>query len=266
MGDSSLMASGRVHFTRRGQGRSLILIHGILSSSFVWRRNIDALARHFDVVALDLMGHGGSDMVEGETYTRESLRRFMTEFMDTIGIRKASFVGHSWGGGIAVDLARAHPERVEKLVLIDSTGYPGGNRLAEWLITRCGILAPLLGPFGKFLVRGALARSVFFDRDLMTEEEVDGWLRSVRSSVGSLSKLRNYEMIMDSEIRKVSHPTLIIWGKEDRVMPHELAERFHRDIDRSILKVIDRCGHNPQEEKPEEVNRVIRDFLLRRDG
>ncbi|MEJ2253345.1 MAG: alpha/beta hydrolase, partial [Nitrospirota bacterium] len=83
-----------------------------------------------------------------------------------------------------------------------------------------------------------------------------------RASAPALPMLRAYDFVMDEEIPKISQPVLILWGNEDRLMPREMAEHFHRDIRDSTLRVIKNCGHNPQEEKPEEVNQAMRDFLL----
>jgi len=185
----------------------------------------------------------------------------MTGLMDKLGLERVSLAGHSWGGGIAVDLALTHPERVEKLILLDSTGY-GGNALAEWLLVRNVLLHPLLRLLGRPLVRTALKGAVFHDKSLVTREVVEGWYQSAVAGARTLLKLRDYDLLMDEDIGKISRPTLIIWGKEDRLMPVEMAARFHREIRGSTLKIIDLCGHNPQEERPEVVNKAIREFLL----
>jgi pimeloyl-ACP methyl ester carboxylesterase len=259
--DFLAVAGQKAYFIRKGRGKTLVLLHGILASSFVWRRNIDPLARHFDVVAPDIKGHGRSDKAGRGQFSREGIRAFMMALLDSLGVERAFLAGHSWGGGIALDLALSHPDRVEKVVLLDSTGYPGGNGLAERLL-RSRVLPPLLTLLGRPLVRYMLKKGVFFDRSLVTDEEIDHWLASARASAPTLPMLRAYDFVMDEEIAKISQPVLILWGKEDRLMPQEMAEHFHRDIRDSTLRVIKNCGHNPQEEKPEEVNQAMRDFLL----
>jgi pimeloyl-ACP methyl ester carboxylesterase len=256
------VAGNRVHYIRMGQGKSLILIHGILSSSFVWRRNIDYLSRRFDVVALDVMGHGNSDRPDAGEYSRENIRRFMTDFMDALDIDQAFLAGHSWGGGIAMDMALAHSGRVEKLVLLDSTGYSGENPLAEWLLMRNVFLSAVLRLVGRPLVRAALRKAVFYDASLATDEEVEGWLHDARAGARSLLRLRDYDLVMEGDIPYISQPTLVLWGREDPLMPRDLAERFRRDIGRCTLNILEQCGHNPQEEKPAEVNEAICRFLL----
>jgi pimeloyl-ACP methyl ester carboxylesterase len=256
------VSGNRIHFIRKGRGKSLILIHGILSSSFVWRRNLDYLSKHFDVVALDVVGHGHSDKPDDGGYSREAIRRFMKGFMDALDIDQAYLAGHSWGGGIAMDMALAHPGRVEKLVLLDSTGYSGGTLLAEWLLMRNVFLSPALNLLGRPLVRAALRKAVFHETSLVTDSEVEGWLRDARAGARSLLRLRNYNLVMEGGIPSISQPTLVLWGREDRLMPRELAERFRRDIGRCTLNILDQCGHNPQEERPVEVNEAICRFLM----
>ena len=250
------------HLIRKGNGKPLILIHGIFSSSFVWRKNIDELAKHFDVIALDLKGYGYSDKPADGRYGRGDFRQVVLDFMDAIKVNKAVLVGHSWGGGIAMDLALHHPDRVEKLILLDSTGYPPESSFVEWLLRVPSVGRLILAACDKGTFARILKKGVFFDPDLATEEEVEGWMRPyyVRGATQAALELRNYHFDMAEEIRNISQPTLIIWGKEDKALPAEMAERFRQDIKNSVLQIIPNCGHNPQEEKPEEVNGLIKWF------
>ena len=186
----------------------------------------------------------------------------MLDFMEALKVDRAILVGHSWGGGIAVDLALHHPERVEKLILIDSTGYPPKSSLVAWLLKLPGIGRFLLAASDRKTFENILKEKVFFNPGLVTKEEVEGWMRPyyVRGAAQAALELRNYHFDMAEEIRNISQPTLIIWGKEDKALPAEMAERFRQDIKNSVLQIIPNCGHNPQEEKPEEVNGLIKWF------
>jgi len=250
------------HLIRKGKGKPLILVHGVFSSSCVWRKNIDELARCFDVIAVDLKGYGYSDKPADGKYSREDIRQFVLDFMEALKVDRAILVGHSWGGGIAVDLALHHPERVEKLILIDSTGYPPKSSLVAWLLKLPGIGRFLLAASDRKTFENILKEKVFFNPGLVTKEEVEGWMRPyyVRGAAQAALELRNYHFDMAEEIRNISQPTLIIWGKEDKALPAEMAERFRQDIKNSVLQIIPNCGHNPQEEKPEEVNGLIKWF------
>ncbi|MEW6327274.1 MAG: alpha/beta hydrolase [Thermodesulfobacteriota bacterium] len=251
-----------VHYIRKGKGKPLVLIHGVFSSSFVWRKNIDALAAHFDVIALDLKGYGYSDKPADGRYGRGDFRRFVLDFMDAIKVDKAVFVGHSWGDGIVLDLALAYPDRVEKLVLIDSTSYPPESSFVEWLLRVPGVGRLILAACDKGTFARILKERVFFNPDLVTEEEVEGWMRPyyVRGASQAALELRQYDFDMTEEIRNISQPALVIWGGEDKALPVKMAERFGQDIKNAVVKIIPNCGHNPQEEKPEEINQLISRF------
>lgn len=263
--DGEFIRAGYIntHYIRKGNGKPLVLIHGIFSSSFVWRKNIDELSKHFDVIAVDLRGYGYSDKPADGRYGREDFRQFVLDFMDAIKVDRAILVGHSWGGGIALDLALQHPDRVEKLILIDSIGYPPEPSFMEWLLRVPGVGRLILAACDKDTFARILKERVFFNPELVTEEEVEGWMRPyyVRGTAQAALELRNYHLDMAEEIRNISQPTLIIWGKEDKALPAEMAERFRQDIKNSVLQIIPNCGHNPQEEKPEEVNESIKWFV-----
>ena len=252
------------HYIRKGKGKSLILIHGIFSSAFVWHKNIDELSRYFDVIAVDLKGYGYSDKPSDGRYSREDIRQFMINFMDAINIEKAIIAGHSWGGGIAMDLALACPQRVEKLVLIDSTGYPLKHNFVARLLKLPGIGKFLLALCDKDTLEWILKKGVFFDPSLVTDEEIKGWIRPyyVKGSVQAALELRNFDFVIGEQLKDISCPVLIIWGQDDKCLPVKFAERFKQDIKGSVLKIIPDCGHNPQEEKPREVNELIRKFVL----
>ena len=165
------------HYIRKGKGKPLILIHGIFSSAFVWYKNIDELSQHFDVIAVDLKGYGYSDKLGDGRYSREDIRQFMNDFMDTINVEKAILVGHSWGGGIVMDMALACPQRIEKLILIDSTGYPLKHNFLSWLLKLPGVGKFLLAFCDKDTLEWVLKKGVFFDPSLVTTEEIEGWIR-----------------------------------------------------------------------------------------
>lgn len=251
------------HYIRKGKGEPLVLIHGIFSSAFVWHKNIDELSRYFDVIAVDLKGYGYSDKHSDGRYSRENIRQFMIDFMDAINVEKAIVAGHSWGGGVAMDLALAYPQRVEKLVLIDSAGYPLKHNFLSWLLKLPGMGKFFLALCDKDTLQWILKKGVFFDPSLVTTEEIEGWIRPyyVKGSVQAALELRNFDFVIGKNIKDISCPALIIWGQDDKCLPVKFAERFKQDIKGSVLKIIPNCGHNPQEEKPKEVNELIRKFV-----
>ena len=251
------------HYIRKGKGEPLVLIHGIFSSAFVWHKNIDELSRYFDVIAVDLKGYGYSDKPSDGRYSRKDIRQFMIDFMGAINVEKAILVGHSWGGSIAMDMAIACPQRVEKLVLIDSIGYPLKHNFFSWALKLPGMGKLLLALCDKDTLEWILKKGVFFDPSLITDEEIEGWIRPyyVKGSVQAALELRNFDFIIGEQIKDISCSVLIIWGQDDKCLPVEMAEWFKQDIKGSVLKIIPNCGHNTQEEKPKEVNDLIRNFV-----
>ena len=162
-----------------------------------------------------------------------------------------------------MDLALTCPQRVEKLVLIDSTGYPLKHNFVARLLKLPGMGRLLLAVCDKEIVGWTLKSGVFFDPSLVTEEEIEGWIRPyyVKGAVQAALEIRNFDFIIGEQIKDISCPVLIIWGQDDKCLPVEMAERFKQDIKKSVLKIIPKCGHNPQEEKPKEVNELIRHFV-----
>jgi pimeloyl-ACP methyl ester carboxylesterase len=190
--------------------------------------------------------------------------------LDRLGLARASVVGHSLGGAVAVMLAAGSPERVERLVLIDSAGFnlaPGDQPLLVRLSSfePVGVAAEFL-PVKRALVTLGL-REVFHDRTRVTRERVDEYLEPVRRpgfARGLLSLTRSRgsaDVELPSMLRLVAAPTLLLWGREDRWAPVAQAERFQAGIRGARLIVLGSCGHMPQEEKPAETGALVAAFL-----
>ena len=163
-----------------------------------------------------------------------------------------------------MDLALHCPERIEKLILIDSTGYPPKASAIEWFFRYPFVMRCALAFLNKRAVGWLLKKAVFFDPSLVTEKEIEGWMKpySVKGSAQAAMELRKVDFVMEEVIRKISQPTLIIWGEKDKVFPVEMARRFKAEMRDAALKIATNCRHNPQEEKPEEINSLIKAFLL----
>lgn len=162
-----------------------------------------------------------------------------------------------------MDLALTCPQRVEKLVLIDSAGYPLKHNFFSWLLKLPGMGKFLLAVCDKEIVEWILRKGVFFEPSLVTDKEIEGWIRPyyVKGAAQAALELRNFDFVIGEHIKDISCPTLIIWGKEDKSLPVKMAEKFKKDIKDSMLNIIPNCGHNTQEEKPKKVNDLIRNFV-----
>ena len=254
----------RIRYVRRGSGPPVLLAHGFASSIYTWSEVIPLLAQRHDVVAVDLPGFGGSDVptrLDGE-----SGAELLSRVMDGLGIARASLAGNSLGGALSAVTAARHPERVERLVLLDSAAYSMA-RADRPRMLRVIAAAPkfLLEAFPQRPMMRMGLKQVFFDDSLVTPEKVEEYLAPMARPG---AREASHRLLTGGEtfglpgiLRQVRAPTLVIWGANDAWIPVRDADRFVRDIPGARKVILDRCGHVPQEEKPQEVARLIEDFL-----
>ena len=232
-----------------GKGPVLLLAHSMAGSSVTWRQVTPALARRFTVLAPDLLGQGQSDKPRGE-YSLGAHANTLRDLMDTLGHERATVVGQSLGGGVAMQFAYQFPERCERLVLMDSGGL--GREVTFYLrmLTLPGfesVFALLCAP----RLRDAGNR-------------VATWLgrAGVRSTPASQEIWRSYASLADAESRRAAHlPTLIVWGARDPFIPVSHAVAAHKAIRGSRLEIFDGVGHYPHCEAPQRFVEVLVDFI-----
>ena len=259
----------RIRYIRRGSGPAVLLLHGIASSLYTWKDVLPDLAADHDVVAMDFPGFGGSDVPPVLSF--EVLHDAVVGLMDRLALPQATLVGNSLGGAVATYVAAPDPKRVSRLVLIDSAGF---RMAAE---SRPALLRYAAGPLGSLLLylprpRPLLSiglRQVFFDDRLVTPERVDeyeapllrpGALAAMRSMLRAPApSAADYEAML----RGVLQPTLVLWGAEDRWIPPSDADLYASAIHGARKVVLSKCGHMPQEERPDETLRLVREFLAR---
>jgi pimeloyl-ACP methyl ester carboxylesterase len=249
------------HFRRNGAGEALLLIHGFGSSTYTWRNVIDSLVQEFEVNAVDLPGFGLSQPLP-TTPTVEAYVDFLNDFMQTLCIDNAVFMGNSFGGEISWRFALKYPQRVRALILVDAAGYPHDSP-AIFKLLRVPLLGEMIaGVNAKWIVRQNL-RQVFVNDDLVTDAVVDNYYYRLLKEGNRETVLARARMKTDTLYKilpQIRQPTLILWGENDSWIPVEWAHRFAADIPNAKLAVIPNCGHVPQEEKPEEVARLARTF------
>ena len=255
----------RVRYVRRGHGPALVLLHGLASSIYTWADVVPALAEDHDVVAVDLPGFGGSDVpadLSPSVYPGTVLA-----LMDRLGISRATVVGNSLGGAVGIVVAARHPERVRRLVLIDAAGFnldPSRRPLILRLLGFAPVAAALDAlPIRRRVVTTAL-RQVFHDPSLVTPEKVEEYLAPL-ARPGATEAIRSLlarqaAFGLPAVVREVRVPTLIIWGRDDRWIPVADADRFASAIPAARKVVLEECGHVPQEERPAEVVRLVKEF------
>ncbi|MEV3905568.1 alpha/beta fold hydrolase [Mycobacterium sp. NPDC050551] len=263
----------RVAYRDAGEGETLLLIHGMAGSSQTWREVMPRLSRHYRVIAPDMLGHGQS----GKPRTDYSLGAFavwLRDFLDELGVQSVTIVGHSLGGGIAMQFLYQHPEYCNRLVLISSGGLgqdvgwilrllsaPGaelvmpviapspvlaaGNKVRSWLSS-----AGLRSPRGAEIWN---AYSSFADRQTR-----DAFLKTLRSvvdyrgqAVSALSRLQ-----LRTEL-----PSLAIWGERDEIIPVQHAHDAQAVRPGNRLEVLPDVGHFAHVEAPNQVIDLIEDFI-----
>ena len=274
-----------IHHTYGGSGSPVLFIHGLGSSGYIeWRFNLVRTSRNHRVFAPDLPGYGRSDKPRAARYGIPYFAKTIDRYMQNRHLRGAAVVGTSMGGRIALELALRYPERVGKLVLVNSLGlgrpriqpyYPVMllPRLGESLLhgLRHGLrLAP------SHLIRRVSARFTGATGDLektMSDEyldhlremyEAEGYTDAYLATVRSLGSPRS--LIGMDVSRRLDHlevPVLLIWGANDPLFPLEQARRALDLIPGSRLAVIEGAGHTPQAERPEEFNKQLAAFLRR---
>lgn len=268
------VGSIRVRYRRAGQGGpKVLLVHGIGGSVATdWSRNLEALGESCEVYGLDLAGHGLSDKPADFSYTAQGYTSFLAAFMDKVGLERVSLAGLSMGGGLVLRFALDHPERVEKLVLVDCLGlgrevHPG-FRLLSLPVPRC-----LLSLFRK---RGAGQswRGFVYDPAVVTREITDlnaeyakspGFWRALKATIRGGCGIRGIKSGLWRPIvaglPSIAAPTLIIWGRQDPVFPLRHAFLAKESIPGARLHIFEKCGHLPQFERAEEFNRLVGEFL-----
>ncbi|MER3427547.1 MAG: 2-hydroxy-6-oxo-2-4-heptadienoate hydrolase [Pyrinomonas sp.] len=240
-----------------GNGPVIILLHGLGGDANGWSATLPALASKYRVIALDQIGFGQSDKPFLQ-YRVATYVDFLDGFMRALKIERAALVGNSLGGWIAAAYALAHPQKVTKLVLVDAAGFAIPAEVN---------VRSLLFPATREGVR-QLAGLIFYNRELFTSDAAVDLLfaqRIVNNDGYAIEKLtesiaRN-EDVLDGKLGAIKQPTLIVWGREDKLTPLLFAERFKREIPQAQLVIIERCGHVPQIEKPVEFNAALMKFL-----
>ena len=257
-----------IHYLEAGEGPALLLIHGLGASTFTFRRIFPDLARRFRVVALDLKGFGFSERPDGD-YALSTQATLVRGVMDGLGIEKASVLGHSMGGAVAMRLALACPGRVERLILASSASdVELGRRI--WGAAVMSRLLPLAAPFTLHnrRFRELSLKSGYHDPDRCAEEAIEGYMLPgrVRGYLRALgSTMADWRRDPSLHPTDITQPTLVLWGAEDRWLPPSRGERLHKLIAGSRLALVEDGGHLFLEEQPEASLHLIEEFLLDKD-
>ena len=262
-----------VSFHQLGEGPALLLVHGITSSSRTWRDVMHGLAEHHTVIAPDLLGHGRSAKPRGD-YSLGAYASGMRDLLAYLGIRSATVVGHSLGGGIAMQFAYQFPERLDRLVLVDSGGLGNEVSLALRAATLPGaeVVLPLL--FSPPVLRagreiGSVLSKVGIHASANTRGLVEG-VESLGNRENRRAFVHTARSVIDPMGQRIdardrlylseSVPTMLVWGERDNIIPVSHGYRAHELMPGSRLEVFERAGHFPFNDDPERFVEVLTDF------
>lgn len=245
----------------------IVLLHGTSASLHTWEGWVAVLQDKRRVISLDLPGFGLTGPFPDGDYRMSHYSAFLANVLEQLQVPRAVVTGNSFGGQLAWQFALDHPQRVERLVLVDAAGYPRnatsmpiGFRLAQ-----IPALAPVMANVLPRPMIEASIRKVYGDPDQVSDELIDRYYE-LTLRAGNRDALRQRFIQAEAgqsytRISELKMPTLILWGGRDELIPPVNAERFKRDIKGSRLVLFDELGHVPQEEDPARTVAVLMGFL-----
>jgi pimeloyl-ACP methyl ester carboxylesterase len=266
-----ILHGNRVAYLDEGAGDVLLLIHGIGGSSDCWRGVVHKLAARHRVIAVDLLGHGQSDKPRGD-YSLGAFAVWLRDFLDALNIREATVVGHSFGGGVALQFAHQHNQYCRRLVLISSGGLgPDVGRLLRMMSLPGAELAlQLIGSRPAVMVGRLLRkRALSSGRETSRYSETLKGQAALSDAQTRAAFLRTLRSVVDHRGQTVCAldrlrtdlPTLIIFGDQDRCIPVAHAHSAHIALPGSVLHLIPGVGHQPQVECADVVVSLLDDFI-----
>ncbi|HEY3422833.1 MAG TPA: alpha/beta hydrolase [Methanocellaceae archaeon] len=257
-----------VCYELQGRGEVVLFLHGMGFSHDMWGNAVKAASKYYTTCALDLPGFGDSDKPESN-YGIPFYVSFIKDFMNATGIDNAAIVGVSMGGAIAAGFAAKNPGRVSRLVLTSPIGLtPLYNGLPGLPLVSSSMY--LFMSRSKELFKH-FAEGMFYKKDVIPHDILwQEWARMKHPSyraalVKNAKNLSLVDPVYEASIRSIRAPTLIIWGRNDMIVPLSDAYRYRDQIQSSELAIIEKCGHVPPMEQADEFNRVFMTFVGREE-
>lgn len=252
----------KIHYLEAGSGSNVILLHGLGADATNWAMNTSVLAKSFHVFVPDQIGFGESDKPL-INYRVATLVDFLDGFYDKVGIAKATLVGNSLGGWAAMAFTLAHPDKVERLVLVDSAGYS-----FEKLGTPKPTIETLDG-LNPSTVAGckAVLSLILANKSLATDRAAE-FLFAAHMKKGDgytierfIDSIQRGQDVVDGKLGAIHVPALIVWGAEDALTLPAGGKMLAKEIAGSELVMLDHCGHIPQFECAGPFNAALLKFL-----
>ena len=245
--------------------KTFVLLHGFLSSTFTFRHLISLLKQDYQVLSVDLPPFGKSGKCNQYVYSYKNLAQTVIQLTKSLGLKKMTFIGHSMGGQIVLNILHMMPDIADKAILLCSSAYLKRSKLPL-------ILTSYLPYFHRF-VKYYFARTgvrknlqdALYNHSIINEEMINGYLQPFLQDEIFIALTR---MIRDREgdlpgkvLQQIKTPCLLIWGDHDKSMPLKVGEQLHKDLANSELIILKETGHAVPEERPFEVFEYIKNFL-----
>jgi pimeloyl-ACP methyl ester carboxylesterase len=262
----------KLYYYEEGKGPPLLLIHGFGASTYTWRHVAPELAKNYRVIAVDLKGFGQSDKPFDGRYSVYDQAELLAQLIEDKDLRDLTLVGHSFGGGVALLLALEANQRLDgritRLVLLDSIAYPQNIPVFFRLLD-----VPLVSQLGVRMVPPLVQTRValqiaYFDDSKIDPEEIELYAAPLKTAAGKHAIIHSARQIVPEDIESLSEryktielPTLILWCDHDRIVPLEVGIKLRRTLPNSTLRLIEDCGHMPQEEQPASTLALIKGFI-----
>jgi pimeloyl-ACP methyl ester carboxylesterase len=261
-----------LYYEEQGKGAPILLLHGFGASTYTWRHVMPKLAKSHRVIAVDLKGFGQSDKPFDERYSVFDQAALIAQLIEDKDLRDLTVVGHSFGGGVALSLALEANERlggrIARLVLLDSIAFPQQIPMFFRLLD-----VPLVSQVGVRMVPPAVQTRValqiaYYDDSKIDEEEVEIYAAPLKTAAGKHAIIHSARQIVPEDIDALSEryktitlPTLILWCDHDRIVPLDVGLKLRRTLPNSTLRLVESCGHMPQEEQPETTLQLLKGFI-----
>ncbi len=262
----------RLFYEIEGEGAPVLLIHGFGASTFTWRHIAPALAETNKVIAVDMKGFGQSDKPLDERYSILDQANLLRQLILDHDLKNLTVVGHSFGGGVALMLALDEDPRMKgriaKMVLLDTIAYPQDIPVFFQMLDM-----PVVSHLGVRVVPASVQarlalRIAYLDNSKIADEDVEMYAAPLRTTAGKHAIIHSARQIVPDRMaeisaryRSIAVPTLIGWCDHDRIVPLDVGLKLRRNLPRAKLKIIDGCGHMPQEEQPAATLALIQGFL-----
>lgn len=270
----------RLHYVTQGEGPLMLMLHGFPGFWYSWQKQIPEFAQNYKVVAVDLRGYNDSDKpTELQAYRVDELIQDVRGVIQGLGYERCILVGHDWGGAIAWNFAYAHPEMVERLIVLNlphPAKFADGLRTPQQLLRSSYIFffqVPFLPELTlqafDYQVLAAIFATHPANQGAITPADIEAY-KEAASKPGALTAMLNYYRanfaqpgFINREWGILKVPTLLIWAEDDVALGKELTYGTEAYVEDLTLRYIPNCGHWVQQEQPQLVNQYMREFLTK---